>query len=320
MTSPEIHFVISAPRSGSTWLAQALNQHPDVFATEQRLFGNFCELWPNNNGSFTPRITFDAYARAVGVHYFHAELAESRNEFVEKFIQEYCRFLINLGAKCTGKKIIVDKITPYPGTTKYVLEQIKHYFPRAKIVKLVRDGRDVVTSATFDWLLKDGHGTDRFKFFVEQDSAVQLQRFFDDQTIKKWAMNWCETIREVRPSDLEVRFEQMLDDQPKILVQLFELLGVPCSLDDASRWADAVTFEKMTGRQLGQMDPTAKRRCGIWGDWKTYFTREDGKCFHAVAGNELLTTGYIQSADWFEQLPHRLSIRRDSVSPKARQG
>ena len=44
-----VHFVISAPRSGSTWLQRALNEHPQVFCTEHRLFGRFCEIWPNGS-------------------------------------------------------------------------------------------------------------------------------------------------------------------------------------------------------------------------------------------------------------------------------
>ena len=70
MADTDFHFVVSAPRSGSTWLANALNQHPEIFATEHRLFGNFCQVWQNNDGTSSPRITFDSYARAFSVHYF----------------------------------------------------------------------------------------------------------------------------------------------------------------------------------------------------------------------------------------------------------
>jgi len=309
MIAPEIHFVISAPRSGSTWLARALNHHPAIFATEQRLFGNFCEMWPNNNGKLAPRITLDAYARAVSVHYFRDAWTESREQFIDQFIREYCRFLLHFASSRTGKSIIVDKITPYPGTMHCVLEQIDKYFPDAKRIKLVRDGRDVLTSGTFDWLLKDGQGTERFKCFVEQDSSIELQRFFDDVSIRKWAENWRETVRELQRYDLEIRFEGMQQNQPAVLSDIFELLEVSADEKRAAACAGAVTFEKITGRKQGQMEPTAKQRRGICGDWKRYFTRRDGELFHEIAGAELLSTGYVDTNDWFRECPEQLAVR-----------
>jgi hypothetical protein len=38
---PDLHFLISAPRSGSTWLASTLDQHPEILGVEQRLYGGF---------------------------------------------------------------------------------------------------------------------------------------------------------------------------------------------------------------------------------------------------------------------------------------
>ena len=262
MTSPEIHFVISAPRSGSTWLIQALNQHPEIFATEQRLFGQFCEMWPNNNGKPAPRITLDAYARALSVHYQHDELNQSRAEFQENFIREYCRFVLDFAHKTSGKELIVDKITPYPGTTELVSQQIQHYFPESKIIKLIRDGRDVATSGTFDWLLKDGHNTDRFKCFVDRDPSVVVERFFDDQAIDKWAANWRQTVADLPHFALEVRFENMIADLSGVLLQIFRVLDLTDDPTIAERSAAAVAFEKMTGRKKrtdGTDRQTAKR-------------------------------------------------------------
>ena len=312
MILPEIHFLISAPRSGSTWLAQALNQHPEIFATEQRLFGNFCEMWPNNNGKLAPRITLDAYARAVSVHYFHQEISETRAEFTDRFIREYCQFLMKFAADSTGKTTIVDKITPYPGTTKFVLKQIQSFFPDSKIIKLVRDGRDVLTSGTFDWMLKEAQGTSRYKCFVEHDESVEVRRFFDDDTIRKWAGTWSETVMHIRQPDLELRYERMLKNLSVELARIYELLGVDATEQIADQCAQAVTFEQMTGRSNGQMDPTAKQRNGVEGDWKHYFTERDGQLFHELAGDQLLATQYINADNWFVGLPEALSIRWDN--------
>ena len=165
MDKPQLHFIISAPRSGSTWLTTALNGHPEIFGTEHRLFGDFCEIWQNNDGTSSPRITFDKFAKTFGTHYFFQFMNRDYGGFVEDFQKSFANFLCHFASARTGKNVIIDKITPYPGTAQLVVNEIERMFPEAKIIQLVRDGRDVLTSGTFDWLLKDSQGTDRHEFY-----------------------------------------------------------------------------------------------------------------------------------------------------------
>ena len=316
MKPTEFHFIISAPRSGSTWLAAALNQHPEIFATEHRLFGQFCEMWPNNNGQLAPRITFDSYARALSVHYFHEQISASREQFESDFILDYVTFLADFAQRKSGKRILIDKITPYPGTTTTVIRQLREYFPTAKIFKLIRDGRDVATSGVFDWLLKDGHGTPRYRFYVEHQEDVDMPRFFDDAALEKWAMNWREVVEVFthKKPQMTIRFEDMLADQSKVLLEIFAELPIESTMAIARQCADAVTFEKTTGRLPGIARPTSKQRSGISGDWKNYFTQQDGELFHSLAGQQLLAEGYEEDGAWFQMLPERLAIARTHIN------
>lgn len=306
----EIHFVISAPRSGSTWLTNALNQHPEILATEHRLFGFFNEMWRNNDGTSSPRITFDAYTEAFAGHYFHEELGLTRGQFMNQFQRIMLKSIVRFGSTRAGKPIIVDKITPYPGTSNRVIEQIKKFFPDSKIIQLVRDGRDVLTSGTFDWILKDAHGTDRFWFFHKQKEGFELKRFFDHNVICKWASNWNETVEifENDSADLRIEYEDMKKDQAKELCKVYQLLGVDDSSEIAQQAADKVTFKNTTGRESGEMVSTAKARKGMVGDWKNYFTRIDGRIFNSIAGEQLLKNGYETNPNWFEELPEELSM------------
>ena len=263
MASPIIHFVISAPRSGSTWLASALNYHPDIFATEHRLFGDFCEMWPNNNGMLRPRLTLDSFASALAVHYFHDALGLDRRQFVDEFQKEFAVFICEFARLRSGKRLVVDKITPYPGTTRIVVQKINRFFPESKIIHLIRDGRDVVTSGAFDWLLKDAHGTDRYKYFVQRDPGVTLKRFFDDQILTQWATHWRDVNRVIVDSnvDLSVSYEAMTIDQPAELQKIFETLLVVASIEVANNAAAESSFEKMTGApQAAQCRPQRRER------------------------------------------------------------
>ena len=309
MNSPTIHFVISAPRSGSTWLARALNQHPEILATEHRFFGEFSETWRNNDGSYSPRITLDAYTAAFAGHYFHEALGLSRGQFINQLQRNLMGTMIRLGSTRSGKSIIVDKITPYPGTAATVRRQIEKFFPESKVIQLVRDGRDVAVSGAFDWLLKDAEGTDRHRFFVRQDPGFVLNRFFDDTVLTKWAENWRETLEifSTERADLQITYEAMKADQASELHRFFGLLGVDDSTELAARIANDATFEKLTGRAAGQMEATAKARKAVVGDWRNYFTRADGELFQEIAGASLIECGYESDASWFETLPEQLT-------------
>lgn len=318
MTEP-LHFVISAPRSGSTWLASALNHHPQIFATEQRLFGHFCEVWKNNDGSSSPRMTFDSYTDALAVHYFYANLGLDRATFKDQFLQEYAQFLVQFALRRTDKQIVVDKITPYAGTAKRVVAQIRKLFPQSRIIQLVRDGRDVVTSGTFDWLLKDAVGTPRYDFFVNhvanQQGSQNLARFFDDSVIERWSQHWRETIdvfQKQTPEEdnwIQIRYEAMQTDMAGQLSRIFEFLGLANDRAIAQHCADQASFEKMTGRPAGSHQPTQKARMGIVGDWKNYFTQTDGQQFDSLAGAALIELGYEPDHHWVSALPPTLNLR-----------
>ena len=105
-----IAFIVSASRSGSTWLMNALSQHPEIFATENRLFGRFCELWSNANGDLRPRITADEFVRAVAGHFNFAGLVLTKAEFIDEFTEAYLEMLGQFSRKRSGKAWIVDRL------------------------------------------------------------------------------------------------------------------------------------------------------------------------------------------------------------------
>ncbi len=311
------HFIVSAPRSGSTWLMQALNQHPQIYATEQRLFGNFCEIWPNLDGTATPRITFDQFATANAMHMQFQPLGLNRKSFIEQFQTSYHEFLhgfykSHFDKSRVDKSVFVDKVTPYRGTVAQVLKSIRHFFPDSKIIYLVRDGRDVVTSGAFDWLAREPRDSARYQAFIDREPNLKLERFFDDQLLETWANHWQECHLAIQQSGwttLSLRYESMLADQAVELQRVCNLLAVDDSLEGCQQCADQVGFEKMTGRKPGSADPTAKARTGIAGNWKQWFTKMDGQLFAEHAGEALFALEYEVEGNWFQKLPQSLQFQ-----------
>ena len=308
---PNYHFVVSSPRSGSTWLARALNHHPELLATENRLFGMFCEIWENQNGKSAPRITLDRFLKGFSTHSFYEQLGydtsgELESDLRAEFIQSLIRFLHDR----SGKTIIVDKVTPYLGTAEQVLSLAQSHFD-ARFVHLVRDGRDVAVSGVFDWIARENKTSDRYRLFAEQQTGISLTRFFDDELLCRWAEYWSDTLTafENGPNSvLEIRFESMLENQESVLNSIFQFLGVSHEQGLAEHCVAQTSFIKTTGRENGEVQPLAKQRKGIAGDWKNYFTRADARLFAELTGNWLQRFGYADDTSWIQDCPVQLNL------------
>lgn len=242
------------------------------------------------------------------MHYMFGEMQIERRQFIDSFQRSFVNFLMSYASRRTKKSTIVDKVTPYLGTCQTVLDQIKRLLPDSQIIWLVRDGRDVLTSGTFDWVQRESKDSIRYRYLVSQEMAVSPDRFFDDAVIQQWAEHW----REVGECALQanlvnpVRYEEMKRNHSVELQRLFKELKVNCDAQIAESCADATTFKKTTGRDAGDSQPTAKARKGISGDWKNYFTRQDGELFHKIAGELLVKLGYEASDAWIQELPETL--------------
>jgi len=312
-------FVISSPRSGSTWLRTALSGHPDVLCTENRLFGDFFEVWNDEHGG-APRMTLDYYVRYLTGVQDAGAMGLRGDALSEELVQRLCDEIFGTLAERSGKRVIVDKVTPYLGTSDRVVADIRRYFPEATIVQLVRDGRDVVTSGAFDWLRKDAQGTERHAYFVDGRKDQVLKRFFDESVLSRWADYWVQPIRslaEQRATSWTVRYEDMLADQARVLSGCFSRMGVDTDPAIIHECVENARFEAMSGgRSRGELDATAKVRRGVAGDWRNYFTREDGELFQRLAGSELRRMGYESDDAWTLDLPDELHLSR---TPRGRE-
>ena len=244
-----------------------------------------------------------------------------------ELMAEWQGVLLGFLSSRARKPIIVDKITPYLGTAAAVMQGLQQDFPDARIIQLVRDGRDVVTSGVYDWIGRepppiadDPQTVRRAEYFTgagdnRKQPMPPLDRFLDDGSIRTWAQYWTQPhqalVQSPIPAEriITIRYEQMLDDYPAVLARLFRFLGVAA---DDSRIADciqATTFEKSTGRNAGTHQPLAKARKGIAGDWKDHFTRHDARLFHRQAGATMKALGYEPDDCWVSACPPSLRSR-----------
>lgn len=311
---------MSSPRSGTTWLKQALNNHPDVFCTEGRLFGDYFDTVYDDNSSDTRiRITLDKYVDSFLLHYDWRQICghDGRDSFRNKLIAGFIRSINWTAIQESGKSVIIDKITPYRDTAANVLASIDRYFPKAKVIHLVRDGRDVATSGVFHWLTKStGFETasaldiNRKQFIIGDPSARTPDRFFNDTELVEWATTWVQPIEALLDSGRDVlliRYEEMIADITNVIKRICTHLELRTSRKVLDACASNSTFELMSGgRKRGEENPTAHVRKGVVGDWKNYFTKQDGVLINEKIGKKLVEFGYEKNDAWIKSLPDKL--------------
>ncbi|HBY69949.1 MAG TPA: hypothetical protein DEG69_20705 [Flavobacteriaceae bacterium] len=302
------HFILAAPRSGTTWLQRLLNAHPEVCCLERRLFGEYADF-VQDDGQDRPRlrVTLDKYVHSMLLH--HGYPKKDKHTLTQAFIKT----LNKVERSHFGKHVIVDKITPYVNTAETVLEQLNTFFPNSKLIYLVRDGRDVLTSGVFHWFNKQPADAELTKFerarrkqFLEGDTFKG--RFFQDKEIEQWAGEWMQplqTIQNAKKShDAKIIFyEDLLTDTEATLSECLSFLGVKRTSGILKTCLEHGRFSTMSsGRKQGEAKPDAHVRKGISGDWKNYFTYADGKLFSELTKNTLVDFGYEENANWFERL------------------
>ena len=321
--APAPVFVVSSPRSGSTWLKQALNSHSAIHCTENRLFGPHYDVvldGPEKQPRL--RITLDAYVNALKKSIAVDQINLNDNDLSFRLSRDLAHALIKTEHEISGGKLIVDKFTPYVGTAELAVQNLRAVFPKAKFVHLVRDGRDVATSGVFHWLNKSLEGTTtdplvekRNRFFKDEEGKMAPpKRFFTESELTEWAQTWAEPVNVMlalskKTSVLTICYEDMLGDMRRELSRFFRFVGVNCSSDSIERCVADSSFEKMSGgRKQGDEQPTAHVRKGVSGDWKNYFTQQDAEQFAKLTGSLLNELGYEPDSKWPSNCPTQLNI------------
>ena len=315
-------FIIASPRSGTTWLNTALNIHPEIYATENRLFGNYTDFVLDNNGKSAPRlrVTLDKYVKSILLHYNTRDLKGKKLD--EKLTRKLLEAIHEFNIVYSNKKIIIDKITPYVGTAQFVLNQITKYFPNSKIIYLIRDGRDVLTSGVFHWFDKklidaplNLEKKIRKEIILLGKKSELLNRFFFDSEIEEWGKIWAEPIATINKAKRVhkihiIKYEEMLSKQKNVLDGIFKFLNVKSSTKIISNCVNESTFKKMKSSSplQNQFNATAHIRKGIHGDWVNYFTKKDGELFLKYTGSTLIKNGYEKNDNWVVNLPDTINI------------
>ena len=252
----QLFFVDGQPRSGTTWLQQMLDAHPDVCCRGEALFRDHLA------------VPLDRVMRQR-----HQELHE-RNSSIFGHTGGYplpaaddTQFLVGTGIllalrqQAMGRdcKAIGEKT---PGNL-FFFPQLKSLFPNSKLIGIARDPRDVIAS---NW--------HRFQNRPGSDEAAKTAFV---RRVLPMADEWMRTMltyRERYPDSYRiVTYESLLQTARPVLAGLFSFLTVSDRDDIVADCVARTAFERLTGgRKAGVVENGAFLRRGVAGDWRSTLT------------------------------------------------
>ncbi len=156
-------FVVGHPRSGTTMLGRILGNHPSIYTAPELQF--FEKLWSSQdrNRILSPEETLKLVAQLCSI--FHKgffsrgdytafqneafELVKNMADNLQTPENVYAAFL-NCLAQTHGKQIPCEQTPIYV----FYLREILEAFPKARVINLIRDPRDVLVSQKYRWKQK----------------------------------------------------------------------------------------------------------------------------------------------------------------------
>lgn len=219
-----VFFMVGRGRSGTTWLMNTLNAHPEILCKgEGRFFDRKFRRDDYKEAEVRNAPVASLYNAITGSEYLRLWIERrpvwSRGRSVEEHLDNLTRLATDyfMGEQLfgSGKKIVGDK-TPFARAetmkelsdfpeeeslfrSAETLEEIGRIYPEARVIHVIRDGRDVAVSTMhFIWNLAKSEGglypllpeelemRDRYR----EDPASFTGSLFADKRLASLARGW----------------------------------------------------------------------------------------------------------------------------------
>jgi hypothetical protein len=309
-------FVVGYQKSGTTWLMRILDSHPEILCKgEGRFFGAGWrqESIKRIDARRPPSSLYNALLDAEYLRHWIERSVWSRHGDADEHLTNITRMTIDyflIGElSITGKRMVGDKS---PLLTPETIKEIAEIYPEAKVIHIIRDGRDAAVSAVhhswnFGKARKKNAAASSKREADRQEISKTGESMFAGDSLEKMAAEWGERVGrtiEDGPALLgnnyaEVRYEDLLERPEEEVRRLLEFLEVEAGEETVKRCVSSASFERLSkGRQRGQEDATSFFRKGVAGDWRNAFIERDKQVFEEEAGDLLIRLGYERDDNW----------------------
>jgi hypothetical protein len=280
-------FVVGCPRSGTTLLQRMLDAHPQLAVANDTHFipAAIRGLTPSRDLPLTPEIVarIRRFRTRGGMGFHRLGLPDDTLESVASEAATYPELIAGIYtrlAQLHGKPWAGEKTPDY---VRY-LPLLHTLFPSAKVVHLIRDGRDV-TLALLEWAVEKK--TARLR-------GPARARLWEESPLAACALWWNWQVGSGRrdgpalgDSYREVRYETLVAQPEETLRNLAEFLQLPFAPEMLSFHAGRTRTQPGLPTNKAWLPPTPGLR-----NWRTQMSAHDVELVEALTGDLLSEIGY----------------------------
>jgi hypothetical protein len=284
-------WLFGSPRSGSTWVLRMAEQHPSIEVMNEPTIGYHLSPFLSNEpgyraedldlGTFTlRRVMEDDPDRFFAAKYADVWLPGLRRLLNDRLLAHLER---EVGGAAPSEALLLVK---EPNGSQ-AADVIMRAHPTARLLFLLRDGRDVVDSelATF---AVGGWQERSFTHMRGVDEAERLDFVIRSAYQWLWRTEVVETaFAEHGGPKHMLRYEDLLREPERRLGELFDWLGVPLERTEVAAVVDRFAFERIPHRGPDQQDRFARP-----GAWRDNLRPDERAAVEDIVGAKLRELGY----------------------------
>lgn len=297
-------FILGHARSGTTLLMRLARLHPEVHCNYQAHF-------------FTRKPLLKAMVDSPEIEEWLTRKSNRWNharDLSPLVLRATADFIMERDAAREGKHIVGDK-SPSSTIHGQAVRDMGAIYPDAKLVYIVRDGRDVLISERFRNFVEESKFLSAEDKRIISDLRTDSAAFSDGRrsiftesfirrVAKGWVTNLQETDDEARKlygkNYFSLRYEDLLNDPFKEMSRLWKFLGV--------KSVNRSLAKKIQAEMSSNPDEEwqAKRDEGIAsflpkgqaGNWQRLFSAKDKSVFKEVGGEMLVKWKFERDLGW----------------------
>ena len=299
----EKFFIFGHARSGTTLLMRLLRLHPDVHCNYQAHF-------------FTRQPLLKSLVDTPEAEEWLARKSNRWNrgrDLSPLVLRAAADFIMEREAAKEGKRIVGDK-SPSSTIHGQAVRDIHAIYPDAKLIYIVRDGRDVLVSERFRNLVEES------RFLKEEDKRIleELRKdqsqfisgrrsIFTENVIRRISTGWVKNVQETESEGrmlfgenyYSLRYEDVLERPFEEMERLWNFIGVQVAQtleDDIIKEMISNPDEEWQAKRNEDIASLLSK--GQAGNWQILFTERDKSIFKEIAGDILVKWKYEKDLNW----------------------
>lgn len=289
----EKFFIFGHARSGTTLLTRLVRLHPEVHCNYQAHFF-----------SRPPLLEGLVADIEIGMWFTRSSNRWNRQRDLSPVVlRAVSDYILERDARREGKKIVGDK-SPNSLLNGEAVHKLHNVYPDARLIFLVRDGRDAVLSHRIQSFIDNPHKLNKedkqmLQSFIENSEPyLSGQRsLFTRKGITQAANSWIDNVIETDEVGrqlfgdryLSLRFEDLIASPWEEMVRVWLFLGVETGSPSLSeKVTNELTRNPDADWQQEKANLIAKSLIkGKHGSWREMFTQRDLQTFNQIAGDTL---------------------------------